>query len=246
MSDASATALATAWGPPVLEADCVVKRYGDRLVLKAGSVRAVPGVVVGLLGRNGSGKSTLLRIMTGGIAPDSGVVRVDGEGRLAVSLPWLAARGVFFLPDRDLLHPRVDVGTQLAWVGDRFSHRDAVSRVCATMGITATLSSKPRQLSSGERRRAEVACALIRAPRVLVLDEPLRGVAPLDAEVILSALREFARAGGAVVLTGHELPLLLPALDRVTWCTAGTTREFATVPSAMEDFAFRRDFLPLR
>ena len=237
---------APALGPPTLEADCVAKRYGERLVLKSGSVRAIPGLVIGLLGRNGAGKSTLLRIMAGSLAPDSGVVRVDGAGRLAVSLPWLADRGVFFLPDRDLLHPRVSVGMQLSWIGDRFHRTAAVRDVCELMGITAVLASKPRQLSGGERRRTEVACALIRAPRVLILDEPLRGIAPLDAERILSALRAFARAGGAVVLTGHELPLLLPAVDRVTWCTAGTTREFTSVAQAMGDFAFRRDFLPLR
>ncbi len=102
----------------------MVKRYGERPVLKSGSVRAIPGVVIGLRGRNGPGKSTLLRIMTGSLAPDSGVLHVDGEGRLAVSLPWLATRGAFVLLDRDLLHPRVAVETQLLWIGERF-HRAA-------------------------------------------------------------------------------------------------------------------------
>ncbi len=214
-------------------------------MLTSASVRAIPGLVTGLLGRNGAGKSTLLRIMTGSIAPDSGVVRVEGEGRLSVTLPWLAQRGVFLLPDRDLLHPRVQVGTQLTWIAERFSRVHAVSGICEQMSIAHVLTAKPRTLSGGERRRAEVACALIRAPRVLVLDEPLRGIAPLDAEMILGGLRQFAQAGGAVVVTGHELPLLLPMLDRVTWCNAGSTREFASVAEAMQDFAFRRDFLPL-
>jgi hypothetical protein len=60
----------------------------------------------------------------------------------------------------------------------------------------------------------------------------------------MQALSTFARNGGAVILTGHEIPLLMPLVDHVTWCTAGTTREFESPVHALADFAFRRDFLP--
>jgi hypothetical protein len=72
----------------------------------------------------------------------------------------------------------------------------------------------------------------------------LRGLAPIDAEAILHALCLFARTGGAVIVTCHEMPLLLPAVSHVTWRAAGTTREFASPADALRDFAFRRDFLP--
>lgn len=228
---------------PVLEADGVAKRRGDRLVLTAASLRARPGEINGLLGRNGAGKTTLLRILVGLLEPDGGSVRIDGVGQLSVRLAALSQSGVFFLPDRDLLHPRATVGEQLRWMATMSAQAARFDAVCERLGITARLTQKPGALSGGERRRAEVACALLRAPRVLVLDEPLRGIAPLDAECILAVLREFARAGGAVVITGHELPLLEPWLDTVTYCVGSRTTEFASVPAAKADFAFRQQFL---
>lgn len=228
---------------PVLEADGVAKRRGDRLVLTAASLRARPGEVNGLLGRNGAGKTTLLRILVGLLELDGGSVRLDGIGQLSVRLSTLSQSGVFFLPDRDLLHPGATVGNQLRWMATMHGQAARFEEVCAQLGITARLAQKPAQLSGGERRRAEVACALLRAPRVLVLDEPLRGIAPLDAECILGVLRAFALSGGAVVITGHELPLLEPWLDVVTFCSGSRTHEFASVAAAREDFAFRQQFL---
>ena len=228
---------------PMLEADCVCQSYDGRRVLTAESLRAVPGLVTGLLGRNGAGKTTLLRILVGLQAPENGMVRVDGVGTLAVSLPALARRGVFFLPARDLLLPALSVEAQMRSVRDACGARTDIGAIAEHLGIAARLAQTPPTLSGGERRRAELAVALARGPRVLVADEPLRGIAPLDAEAVMRALREFARAGGAAVVTGHELPLLLPHLDHVTWCHGGRTREYASVKAAQQDFAFRRDFL---
>jgi ABC-type multidrug transport system ATPase subunit len=227
---------------PVLEADCVSKRYGERLVLSSASLRARAGLVTGLLGRNGAGKSTLLRILVGSLQPDGGCVRFDGSALLEAQLAPMARRGLFFLPDRDLLHPAVSLGRQLRWLSEHFGTTSQLADVAQRLGVAHVLSSRPRALSGGETRRAEVAMALLRAPRVLVLDEPLRGIAPLDAEVVLDALRALARTGCAVVLTGHELPLLVSSLDAVTWCHAGRTREFGSVAEAMQDFGAQRDF----
>jgi ABC-type multidrug transport system ATPase subunit len=229
---------------PVLEADCVSKSYRGRLVLKSASLRVTPGRVTALVGRNGAGKSTLLRITTGTIAPDSGYVRLRGEMLLAASLASLAHKGVFFLPDRDLLYRNLLLGKQLEAVADTFGVPRDTERIASDLGISSCLERKPRTLSGGERRRAEIAVALARRPEILLADEPLRGIAPIDAELILGAFRAFARQGGAVVLTGHELPTLMAGVDDLTWCTAGTTREFPSGADAMRDFAFRRDFLP--
>ncbi len=227
-----------------LEADCVSLSYGDRQVLSSASLRAQPGQVTGLLGRNGAGKTSLLRILVGIRAPDNGVVRVDGVGQLRVTLPQLAQRGVFFLPARDLLLPGITVLRQMRAARDRFGGTGDLERLALVLGIAERVQQSPATLSGGERRRAELAVALARQPRVLVTDEPLRGITPLDADALMGAMRGFAAHGGAVVVTGHELPLLLPHLDRITWCHAGKTREFASVTAAQADFAFRRDFMP--
>lgn len=231
-------------GEPALEADCVSKRYGTRQVLKSASLRATPGRVTALVGRNGAGKSTLLRITTGLLAPDSGYVRLRGKSLHSTSLAALAHHGVFFLPDRDLLHPTMLLHVQLTAVAEAFGMQPETERIATELGIAHCLERKPRSLSGGERRRAEIALAVARKPAILFADEPLRGIAPIDTEIILAAFTSFARRGNAVVLTGHELPALMAQVDSVTWCTAGTTREFASSADAMRDFAFRRDFLP--
>jgi lipopolysaccharide export system ATP-binding protein len=227
-----------------LSADSVSKTYDGRKVLSAATLPARPGMVTGLLGRNGAGKTTLLRILTGSMAPDNGVVCIDGVGQLQVTLSQLAVRGVFFLPARDLLLPSLSVMQQMQSARDRFGGNGDLEALASLLGIAERVNQKPPTLSGGERRRAELAVALAREPRVLIADEPLRGITPLDADVLMGALRTFARAGGAVVVTGHELPLLLPHLDHVIWCHAGKTREFPSVEAAQQDFAFRRDFMP--
>lgn len=227
----------------LLEADAIGHRYGNRVALQTASLRARAGVVLGLLGRNGAGKSTLLRCLVGDVIPDQGQVRLDGVVHDRPRRAWLARQGVCFVPDRDYLHPAATIGQQCTWIANGCGTTARIAELLETLGVSHVQQQRPKSLSGGERRRAEIACALLMEPRVLVLDEPLRGIAPIDAEVILARLRTHAREGAAVVITGHELPLLLPALDAITWCHAGRTTEFPSVSQAMESFAFRRDFL---
>lgn len=243
MTTTDAPAVPVDPAPFALEVDCVAKSYGGRHVLSSASLRASPRQVTALLGRNGIGKSTLLRIAAGVLAPETGIVRCDGVTVERISLARLAARGLFFLPDRDLLHSGLPLGAQLEAIAGLRGDVSALPAVVEMLRLQDRLAQSPRSLSGGERRRGEIAAALAATPRVLLADEPLRGIDPRDAETIMLALRTYARAGHAVVLTGHELPLLLPYADRIVWCHAGTTREYETADAAMANFDFRRDFL---
>lgn len=227
---------------PVLVADCVAKSFRGRRVLSAGSMRAVPGQVRALFGRNGTGKSTLLRIAVGWIPPDSGTVFLDGTALERASLPTLASRGVCFWPDEGLLSSAFSVGRQLEFFARQFPGGD-LAQAAARMRIGELLGRRPMTLSGGERRRADLAAVLVRRPRCLVADEPYRGVAPLDAEVLTAAFRHLAAAGCAVVLTGHDAPTLLAAADHVTWCVSGTTYELGTAAEATTHDRFRREYL---
>ena len=84
---------------------------------------------------------------------------------------------------------------------------------------------------------------MVRQPVCLLADEPLRNVSPMDAELLLQVFREIAHAGCAVVVTGHEVPALLAAVDHVTWCTAGATYEMGPPFMARTDHRFIRDYL---
>lgn len=224
----------------ILVADCIGKRYGNRWVLHSASLRATRGELRALLGRNGAGKSTLLRVAAGLISPDAGTVRFNGVARERVRMPELAREGLCFVPDRELLSNSFTVRQQLAFAGP---DSNRIASTADRLEIAPLLDAKPFELSSGERRRAEVAFAMMRQPRCLLADEPLRNISPIDAEALLQAFKDLAHQGCAVVITGHEVPAILAAVDHVTWCTAGTTYEMGPPFMARTDERFMRDYL---
>ncbi|HKW46883.1 MAG TPA: ATP-binding cassette domain-containing protein [Gemmatimonadaceae bacterium] len=227
---------------PILTADCVAKSYGARRVLSSATLRAEPGELRVLFGRNGVGKSTLLKIAAGWLAPDSGCVHFDGRAYPSVSLPRLASRGLFYLPDHDLLSSAFSVRHQLEMFRVQFSGEHVV-RAAEQLGIAQCLDLRPSALSGGERRRAELAAVLVRRPRCRLADEPFRGIAPKDADDLIAIFAGLAHDGVAVILTGHEVPTLLRAADHISWCTSGTTYELGPPALATQHDLFRSDYL---
>ncbi|MBV9881315.1 MAG: ATP-binding cassette domain-containing protein [Gemmatirosa sp.] len=226
----------------LLVADAVGKWLGGRRVLAAATLRAERGQVRVLFGRNGAGKSTLLKIAAGWIAADTGVVHFDGRAYLRPTLAALARRGLFYLPDHDLLTSVLTVRAQLDLLRRRFGGGN-VDGALEAVGIAHVAQARPHTLSGGELRRAELAAVLVRRPACLLADEPFRGIAPHDAEVLALGLRRLAADGCAVVVTGHEVPTLLDAADQVTWCTGGMTYELGPPNAARMHDGFRRDYL---
>jgi ABC-type multidrug transport system ATPase subunit len=170
-------------------------------------------------------------------------VRFRGRTYTRPSLPALARRGLFFLPaDRPLLSPSHTLEQHFRMIVAAFPEADAAWAVEST-GVAPFLSSRPAELSGGERRRAELAVALCRNPACLLLDEPFRGLAPLDAERIVRIVRGVAGRGCAVVLTGHELAFVMSAVDEVIWLHGGATRLVGSPAEARADHRFRADFL---
>ena len=227
---------------PLLAAECVTKSYGGRRVLTSATLRAEAGELRVLFGRNGIGKSTLLKIAVGRLAPDGGSVHFAGRSYLSAHHADLAAAGLFYLPDHDLLSRAYTVRHQLAMIHAQFPGGD-IAGAAERVGITAHLDKHPANLSGGEWRRAELAAVLVRQPRCLVADEPYRGISPRDAEDITAILKALACAGTAVVITGHEVPTLLHAADHISWCTSGTTYELGPPAIAVHHDAFRREYL---
>lgn len=227
---------------PILAAECVAKSFGDRRVLSSASLRAVPGQVRALVGRNGEGKSTLLRIAVGWTQPDGGCVFWNGAAVERATLDDLARRGLAYLPDEGMLAPALRLGMQLESFALRYPGGDPEA-AASRLALTALLHQHVGALSGGERRRADLAAAMVRRPRCLVLDEPYRGVAPRDAELMTEVHRELAAGGCAVVATGHEAPTLLAAADHVTWCTGGTTVELGPPARATAHEQFVRSYL---
>jgi ABC-type multidrug transport system ATPase subunit len=226
---------------PFLVADTVSKKYGSRRILTAASLRAVPGEVRVLLGRNGIGKSTLLKIAAGLIEPDAGGVHIAGQVFANPSLPQLARLGMFYLPDHEVLSSSLTLGAQLRMFEDRYGAR-SVADAAKLARVESLLDRTPRAFSGGELRRAELSLALVRRPKCLLADEPYRGIAPVDHDLLHDTFRQLAADGCAVVVTGHEVGSLLDVADHITWCTSGTTYELGPPALARSHEGFRREY----
>ncbi len=226
----------------ILVADSIAKKFGHRKVLSSATLRARAGEVTLLIGRSGAGKSTLLRCIMGSVAADHGTLTFMGHVVARPRWPALARQGLFFLSDRNLLSPAFTIRQHLEMAHRAFPSRgidDAIEKC----GIASLIDRKPFAVSSGERRRAELAFALVRNPSCLLADEPFRSVSPIDREAVARVLRELATRGCAVVVTGHEVNDLLDVADQVTWCTDGTTYELGAPASAVAHWRFGREYM---
>ena len=230
----------------VLEVVSAAKSFEGRSVLHNASLWAYAGEVTVLLGRNGCGKTTLLRIATGFLRPDSGTVRLHGEWIRRPRLHRLARHGLAYAPAYDFLPWDRPLGQLLelsAWPAVRADAEARAREVAEELALTALLDQTTDELSGGERRRAEIACAMLRRPACLVADEPFRGIAPGDCERLTRVFRSAAAGGAAVVLTGHEITWMLPVADRVIWCHHGTTDNLGTPQDAASHDLFRAQYL---
>jgi lipopolysaccharide export system ATP-binding protein len=226
----------------VFRADSICKSYGARRILSSATLWARRGAVSVLFGRNGSGKSTLLRIAAGLLPADQGVILCRGQALTRPRLHRLAELGLFYLPERGLLVRNMTVRHHLTAVAQRYGGTDRLD-LLSELRLAPLLDRLPEALSGGERRRVEVALALVRQPLLLIADEPLMGIAPLDVELLGAGFRRLADGGCAVVLSGHEVPGLLDMADEVTWLSAGTTHGLGSAAAARENWQFRREYL---
>jgi ABC-type multidrug transport system ATPase subunit len=231
----------------VLRADSIGKSYGGRRVLASVYFEAAAGAVTALVGRNGAGKSTLLKIAAGWMAADYGFVELRGRRHHRPDPAAMARGGLFILPvDRSILSPPFTLAQHLDAVEARFGQAPDRAAVLERLEIAALERVRCASFSGGERRRAELAIALLRRPSCLLLDEPFRGIDPKDVEVLQAIVRELAGAGCAVVLTGHEIASILAVADSIVWLRDGTTQALGSAAQASADWRFGRDFLGAR
>jgi ABC-2 type transport system ATP-binding protein len=184
------------------------KSYGEHQVLRGVDLQASPGEIVGLLGPNGAGKTTLVSIVAGLRPADAGEVTVDGMDALAHPERARAAIG---LAPQDLgIYPILTVFQNLALFGELAglygaALRSRIGEVAETLDLTEMLPRKAAALSGGQKRRLHTAMALVNRPKLLFLDEPTVGADVQSRGRILTAVRELAATGCAVIYTSHYL-----------------------------------------
>jgi ABC-2 type transport system ATP-binding protein len=205
--------------PPLLALEQLSKRFAGRLALDQLSLRVAPGEIYGLIGPNGSGKTTTVKLATGLYRPTAGRVLVDGVDLHAE--PERAKRRLGYVPDEPFAYERMSGREFLHLVGELWGVPTAgrgarIDELAATFaGLPPILDGHVDNYSRGNRQKLALVAALLHAPRLLVVDEPIVGLDPESALRARELLRGFAAGGGAVLVCTHTLAFAEAVCHRV-------------------------------
>jgi len=229
----------------VLRAEGLRKVYRGRAVVDGVDLELHQGEVVGLLGPNGAGKTTSFYMIVGFITPDRGRVLLDGRELSRLPMYKRARLGIGYLPQESSIFRRLTVEQNvLAILQSRRmpgpERRKRLDHLLEMMGVAHIRRSRGYELSGGERRRVEIARALVSEPKFMLLDEPFAGIDPIavaDLQHVVSTLRE---QGLGVLITDHNVRETLTITDRAYILfegrieLAGTAEEIVSSPKARE------------
>jgi ABC-2 type transport system ATP-binding protein len=211
---------------PVLEVSELARRYGELEALRELNLELAAGECVAVIGHNGSGKTTAVRIIAGLSDPSAGSVRIDGA-RVGAGPDGVIARAALgMVPDTPSLYDDLSVREHLQLVAIAHGAADdalesRIDSLLKRLALDEKADARPRQLSRGMRQKVQLACALIRPSRLLVLDEPVVGLDPRSQRTLRELLLEVKRSGRAVLLTTHQLEFARGLADRAVLLVDG-------------------------
>jgi len=204
---------------PLLAAHELVKSYGGRRVVDGVSFTVDAGQIVGILGRNGAGKTTSFRMAIGMIAPESGSVEFDGRDVTRLPMYQHARAGMGYLAQEPSVFQRLTCEQNLMAILQTLpltgtERTDRCNALLAQFGLEHKRRDEARTCSGGERRRLEIARALVTDPRLILLDEPFAAVDPHTVEELQGEVRRLADTGIGILVTDHNVQQTLRICDR--------------------------------
>lgn len=210
---------------PLCVLEGIVKRFGDLAANDHVDLSLYRGEIHALLGENGAGKSTLVKILDGLLTPDEGRILWDGQ-QVDLSTPEeAAALGIGMVFQHFSLFDNLTVAENIAVAMPSGVSFRALNRRIADLGKRYGLALDPRRevwtLSAGERQRIEIVRALLREPKLLILDEPTSVLTPQESEALFTTLRELAAQGCALLYISHKLEEVTRLCDRATILRGG-------------------------
>jgi branched-chain amino acid transport system ATP-binding protein len=200
----------------LLEVSGLNSYYGDSHILFDLSMRVDRNEVVALLGRNGAGKSTTLKSLMGVVTPRAGSVMLDGTEIAGRKSHAIAKAGMQLVHEDRRIFGSLDVEENLILAGLTAASKWPLDRVYEMFPrLKERRGSRGTDLSGGEQQMLAIARALIRDPKIILLDEPFEGLAPVIVRALVAACRELAAAGQTIVLVEQNLAATLAIAQRV-------------------------------
>jgi len=231
--------------PMTLEARNIVKSYDERQVLKGLSLQVRSGEIVGLLGPNGAGKTTTFYSLVGFVHPAGGSIVIDGEDVTALPMYLRARRGLGYLAQEPTVFRGLTVEENLRailerTIPSRLEQMRRVKDLLDDFGLWRLRHQKAVTLSGGEKRRLEVARAMIQNPRIILLDEPFVGIDPITVGDLKKTIFGLRERGIGILITDHNVRETLPIIDRAyliydgNILISGSAKELTEDPKARE------------
>lgn len=203
----------------LLETRELRKRYSGRTVVDGVSITIEQRSIVGLLGRNGAGKTTSFRMIMGMVSPNSGSVIFDGHNITKLPMYRRARLGIGYLSQEPSIFQRLSVRDNLYAILETMSitraerNRRADSLI-ERFSLTEVARSQGRFLSGGERRKLEIARAMVTEPSLILLDEPFSGVDPIAVQDLQREIRQLVASGVSILVTDHNVERTLEVVDK--------------------------------
>ncbi len=227
--------------PQRLYTENLRKVYRGRAVVNKMSVEVHPGEIVGLLGPNGAGKTTTFYMVVGLTTPDAGNVFLGDDDITDLPMYLRAQRGISYLPQEPSIFRRMTVEDNLRAIFETLdlSHAEQERRIdqlVQDFGLTTVRRNRGYSLSGGERRRVEIARALVISPWYILLDEPFAGIDPIAVLDIQGIIKHLKTMGIGILITDHNVRETLKITDRAYIINngeilrAGTPLDLSTDP----------------
>jgi len=200
----------------LLEVSGLHSYYGDSHILFDVSLRVDKNEVVALLGRNGAGKSTTLKSLMGVVKPRAGSVKLDGVELAGRKAHDIARAGVQLVPEDRRIFGSLNVEENIVLAGLTAENKWPLERIYAMFPrLKRRRTSRGTDLSGGEQQMLAIARALVRDPKIVLLDEPFEGLAPVIVQDLVRACRDLAQSGQTIVLVEQNLAATLALASRV-------------------------------
>jgi energy-coupling factor transport system ATP-binding protein len=210
-------------GPARLVIEHLCARYGSREVLYDINLTVRGGERVALMGRNGAGKSTLLKSVVGLVKPSSGDIRVNDQSVIGRDTADIC-RDVAYLPQNPstlLFADTVAAELQITLANHAMQGQKDIGALLAQLGLARYAQAYPRDLSVGERERVAVGAITVTEPKLMLLDEPTRGLDYAAKHALAALLRQWQRAGVGVLLVTHDVEFVAACATRVVMLAEG-------------------------